>query len=197
MATNHERSTKTRQSLIAEARQLFAKQGYAATGTESILKATGMKRGALYHHFADKSVLFEAVYRQIYQEATQAIELALPKERQLFADQDVVHASMAWLRFVSKPEIRQIMLIDAPAALGSARWLALEKELGAASLHKSIEAAAATGMLQPGCSAEQLTNLVKGALSALALSAGLTQDDTFEAQHQEAVEALWRGFLRA
>ncbi len=197
MATNHERSTKTRQSLIAEARQLFAKQGYAATGTESILKATGMKRGALYHHFADKSVLFEAVYRQIYQEATQAIELALPKERQLFADQDVVHASMAWLSFVSQPEIRQIMLIDAPAALGAARWQALEKELGTASLHTSIEAAAATGMLQPGCSAEQLTTLVKGALSALALSAGLTQDDTFEAQHQEAVEALWRGFLRA
>jgi AcrR family transcriptional regulator len=193
MATNLERSTATQQSLIAEARKLFAFQGYAATGTESILQAAGVKRGALYHHFADKSALFEAVCRQICEEAAKSIELALPPEKQLNPKQELLQGSLAWLQFMLQPDIRQIMLIDAPTALGWVRWQTLEKDLGTASLQSGIEAAIASGDLKPACSAELLTTLMNGALNALALRAGAPNAPLTMAQCEQAVQALWEG----
>ena len=47
------RSEATRQRLVAAARTMFAERGYAGVGTEQIVQAAGMTRGALYHQFRD------------------------------------------------------------------------------------------------------------------------------------------------
>ncbi len=193
MATNSERSSATQQRLILEARRLFAMQGYAATGTEAILQAAGVKRGALYHHFADKSALFESVCKQLCEEAATAIEAAMPPNKQLSPQEELIEGSLAWLQFMLQPEIRQIMLLDAPTALGWARWQALEKDLGTASLQSGIEAAIASGDLKPACSADLLTTLMNGALNALALRAGAPDAPLTAEQCEQAVQALWQG----
>jgi AcrR family transcriptional regulator len=51
----------TRGQLIDVATRLFAEQGYEGTSIEAVLAAAGVSRGALYHHFAGKEALFEAV----------------------------------------------------------------------------------------------------------------------------------------
>ncbi len=191
MATNLERSSTTQQRLIFEARQLFATQGYAATSTDAILMASGVKRGALYHHFADKSVLFEAICKQICEEAAIAIDSALPAAEALSPKQELLQGSIAWLQFMLRPDIRQIMLIDAPATLGWQRWQALEKDLSTTSLQSGIAAAIHAGQLRPACSAELFTTLMNGALNALALRASDPQAPLKEVQWQEAVKALW------
>src|SRR5271156_1141865 len=71
----------TRQALVDAARSLFTSQGFAGTGTEEIVAAARVTRGALYHHFRDKTDLFRAVMEQIAREVAEqliAAELGRP-----------------------------------------------------------------------------------------------------------------------
>ncbi|WP_232006223.1 helix-turn-helix domain-containing protein [Mycobacterium sp. 852013-50091_SCH5140682] len=52
----------SRERLVAVATELFGEQGYHKTGTEEIVRRSGVTRGSLYHHFADKEALFEEVF---------------------------------------------------------------------------------------------------------------------------------------
>lgn len=45
------RTTTARDDAIASAADLFRRQGYAATGLEEVLAASGAPKGSFYHHF--------------------------------------------------------------------------------------------------------------------------------------------------
>lgn len=51
----------TRRDLIEAALELFAEKGYFGTSLRDIATAVGIRESAIYHHFADKAALFEAV----------------------------------------------------------------------------------------------------------------------------------------
>jgi AcrR family transcriptional regulator len=55
------RTTETRERIVEAARQLFFKQGYAATGVAEILKAAEANSGSLYHFFPSKEAVLVAV----------------------------------------------------------------------------------------------------------------------------------------
>src|SRR5262245_59871654 len=63
--TQAERAADTRKALVAAARPLFTSPGFADVALETIVRAAGVTRGALYHHFADKTELFAAVFEQV------------------------------------------------------------------------------------------------------------------------------------
>src|SRR5919201_3309176 len=71
--TQAERSEATRAALMTAARRLFARRGYAAVGTEELVRAARLTRGALYHHFGGKRELFEAVYAEVEQDLARRI----------------------------------------------------------------------------------------------------------------------------
>src|ERR1700746_3335493 len=54
-------SEATRAALLDEATVLFAERGYAGPSLEDVASASQVTRGAVYHHFASKQALFEAV----------------------------------------------------------------------------------------------------------------------------------------
>jgi len=52
---------RTRQRIIEAAAQLFVRKGFYGTSIADLAQATGLTKGALYHHFENKDALFFAV----------------------------------------------------------------------------------------------------------------------------------------
>jgi AcrR family transcriptional regulator len=156
------RSRATRAKLVDASRALFATRGYAAVGTEEVVRAAGVTRGALYHQFADKAALFEAVVEEVESETTQRIA-----EGALAAASDPLAALRAgarqFLEVCSDPEIERILLLDAPAVLGWERWREIGLRYGLGLVGGVLEAGMEAGAIarQP---VEPLAHLLIGAL---------------------------------
>ncbi|MGH2927861.1 MAG: TetR/AcrR family transcriptional regulator [Solirubrobacteraceae bacterium] len=120
--TQADRSAATREALITAARRLFAAQGFAEVATDAIATEAGVTRGALYHQFADKVALFDAVVDAV--EADIAARLAEQATAEGASDpvQGMRRAVRGWLEICVEPEIHRIALLDGPSVLGWARW---------------------------------------------------------------------------
>ena len=120
--TQADRSAATREALIAAARRLFAAQGFAEVATDAIATEAGVTRGALYHQFADKVALFDAVVDAV--EADIVARLAEQAAAAGVSDpvEGMRRAVRSWLEICVEPEIHRIALIDGPSVLGWARW---------------------------------------------------------------------------
>jgi AcrR family transcriptional regulator len=123
--TQADRSASTRDALVAAARRLFAEHGFAEVPTDAIAAAAGVTRGALYHQFADKTALFEAVLTAV--EADIARRLGAEAAAAGITDpvDAMRHAIRTWLDICVEPDIHRIALIDGPSILGWTHWRAV------------------------------------------------------------------------
>lgn len=188
--TKHtERSEATRAALIAAARPLFAREGYARVGTEEIVRAAGVTRGALYHHFRDKEDLFLAVFEQVEAEVTQRIA-----ERAIAGAGDPVAALLAgaemFLDVCAEPEIQQIILLDAPAVLGWEAWREVGQRYGLGLVQAALQAAIDAGQLDPQ-PVRPLAHVLLGALDEAAMLVARSDDPaTARAEVRETLARL-------
>jgi AcrR family transcriptional regulator len=184
--TQKERTESTREALIAAARPLFTERGYDNVGTEEIVRAAGVTRGALYHHFGDKASLLDAVYNRIEAESTERVaRIVLGSE--LHSPLEAMKAGIeAFLEECAQPELRQIALHDAPAVLGWERW----REIGAANglglIEASLAAAIEAEEIRP-VPVKPTAHLLMGALDEAAML--LARDERPEARG-EVTEVL-------
>jgi len=189
--TQAERSEATRAALIGAGRRLFAQRGYADVGTEEIVRAAGVTRGALYHHFDGKRELLAAVYEQI--EAEIAGRLGESVAPGAGALETLEAGAEMFLDQCLEPEVQQIVLLDAPAVLGWERW----REIGARYGLGLIEALLTAGMdageirRQP---IAPLAHALLGALDEIAMLVARAEDPALA--RAEAGETL-TGLLRA
>jgi TetR/AcrR family transcriptional repressor of nem operon len=56
-----DRGARTRERILAAAEPLVLRQGYAGTSLDDILGASGLTKGAFFHHFKDKSAFARAL----------------------------------------------------------------------------------------------------------------------------------------
>lgn len=112
------------------ARELFAKRGYAAVGTEEIVRRARVTRGALYHHFADKRDLFRAVHEQLEGELTDAIAAELAGAGTDDPVKALTTATRTFLDACTEPEIARITLLEAPSVLGWEEWRRIDEQYG-------------------------------------------------------------------
>lgn len=165
MSIREERAEATRTQLIDAAAGLFAEHGFAGVGTEDVVRAAGLTRGALYHHFADKRALFEAVHERQEEQLVAAIGQRMLEAR---GDADPLVVGMrAFLDACTEPAVLRIALLDAPTVLGWRRWREIDERYGLGLIMGALEAAMAAGVLR-GQDPRPLAHLVLAALGEAA-----------------------------
>jgi AcrR family transcriptional regulator len=183
-----QRSAATRAKLLAAARALFAQRGYADVGTEEIVRAAGVTRGALYHQFKDKEQLFEAVFEEVEGETTQRIA-----NEALGGATNAVSAlragARAFLEVCAEPDVERIVLLDAPAVLGWERWREIGLRHGLGLVAGTIQAGIDAGLIAPQ-PATPLAHVLIGALDESALFVARAEDP--DAARAEVVGILDR-----
>lgn len=188
--TQAERSESTQAALTVAARKLFAANGYAGVGTEEIVRAAGMTRGALYHHFKDKRELFEAVYVQVEKELAERIaQGALAANAESPGEAMRAGAEM-FLDACTEPDVQRIALLDGPSVLGWARWREIAAEHGLGLIEGSLQAAMEAGAIakQP---IRPLAHVLMGALDEAAMLIAQAEDPrTTRSEVGQTLDAL-------
>ena len=186
-----ENSAATRAALLRIARKFFAERGYADTATEEIVRRARVTRGALYHHFKDKQDLFRAVLHEeqlkVAAKCTEAAAKASDPWRALMA------ANEAFLEACLDPAVQQIVLIDAPAVLGSEGFRQSDESYYLAGLMAAIEAAIAANIIekQP---AEPLAHMIVGSMNEAArLIAHAADKKRARREVSESANRMWNG----
>jgi AcrR family transcriptional regulator len=191
--TRHDlRSQATRRQLVRSARALFGARGYAGVGTEEIVRAAGVTRGALYHQFRDKADLFAAVAEEVEAEIAERIAAGAGTAT------DPVEALRAGARVFldacAEPEVERIILLDAPAVLGWAAWRDLAGRYGLGLVQLGLRSAMDAGAIVPQPVAP-LAHILIGALDEAALYVAGAADPAAAREECAAIfDRIVRGF---
>ncbi|MCY4180139.1 MAG: TetR/AcrR family transcriptional regulator [Litoreibacter sp.] len=137
--TQAERRAETREALLSAARELFIKNGFADTGTPELVANAGVTRGALYHHFTDKTDVFRALAMQ----EAQAIGTLIDEKTRNIEDPEeaMIAGTLAYFDAMAVPGRAKLLLSDAPSILGHAEALELTKPEGSAELKDGLRQA--------------------------------------------------------
>lgn len=181
---------------MAAARRLFTEHGYDGVGTEEIVRAAGVTRGALYHHFGGKAELLEAVYERLEAESTERVarvvlgsELESPLEA-------MVAGVEAFLDECAEPELQRIALHDAPAVLGWDRWREIAAANGLGLIEASLTAAIEAGEIRP-LPVRPMAHLLLGALDEAAMLVARDNDPVARAEVTTVLLTLLESFAVA
>jgi len=154
-------------------------------GTEEIVRAAGVTRGALYHQFRDKAGLFAAVAEEVEAEIAERIAAGVAD-----VAVDPVAALQAgaglFLEACAEPEVERIILLDAPAVLGWEAWRDLAGRYGLGLVQFALMSAMDAGAIlrQP---VVPLAHALIGALDECALYVARAEDPPAARQECAAI----------
>ncbi|MFZ0079309.1 TetR/AcrR family transcriptional regulator [Trebonia sp.] len=183
----------TRDQLIEVATRLFAERGYEDASIEAVLSAAGVSRGALYHHFAGKDALFEAVVASVEQRVNIEMAAAIGAVRDPIA---VIRAgALAWIDLAGDPVIQRIMLTDAPAVLGWERWRTMDEGRTYGQARALLQAVSDAGQL-PAHLVGGFAHIILGAIDEMAVVIARAPDkEAALAEGRVAVDEMLRRLL--
>jgi AcrR family transcriptional regulator len=184
-----EQVAQTRAALVAAGRTLFGSRGFAATSVEDIAREARVTTGALYHHFRTKAAVFESVFEQLHGELLEASVAAAASANDAI---DLLAAGFgAFLDKMLEPEVQRIIITDAPAVLGLARFTELDERYAYAATVAALEAASESGALRVP-DPPTLARLLFGALTRAGLLIASSPDP---AATRDAVAATLRALI--
>jgi AcrR family transcriptional regulator len=173
--TQEERSAATRDALIAAARRLWGLRGYTEVGTPEITAAAGVTRGAMYHQFADKAALFREVVEAVERDVMARMATVVAGSGAVTPADAIRAAVDAWLEVSGDPEVRQLILLDAPSVLGWAEFRDVAQRYSLGMTEQLLTEAIRVGQLarQP---VRPLAHVLIGALDEAAMVIATADD---------------------
>ncbi|MEE6178229.1 TetR/AcrR family transcriptional regulator [Mycobacterium sp. 050134] len=187
--TQEERSAATRDALVAAARRLWGARGYAEVGTPEIASAAGVTRGAMYHQFADKAALFREVVEVVEQDVMARMGAVVAGSGATDPAEAIRAAVDAWLEVSADPEVRQLILLDAPSVLGWAAFRDVAQRYSLGMTEQLLTEAIRVGELA-GQPVRPLAHVLIGALDEAAMFIATAEDS--ERARRETSEVLHR-----
>jgi AcrR family transcriptional regulator len=192
--TQAQRTEETRGALISAGRELFSTRGYDDVGAEEIVRAAGLTRGALYHHFpSGKPALLEAIYERLEAESTQRVAHVV-LDSGMHSPLAAMKAGVAaFLDECAEPGFQRIVLHDAPAVLGWDRWREISASNGLGLIEASLVAAIEAGEIRP-LPVKPTAHLLLGALDEAAMLLVRSSDPAGRAEITTVLLALIDSF---
>lgn len=166
-------SEATRAALLVAATRRFGEHGFSGTALEDIAADIQATRGAIYHHFANKTALFEAVFERL---ETEAMELSASAAARAADPWAAAFAALdAFLDRCCDPVYGRLVWQEAPIALGWVRWQAAEAQFAYGLVEQLIKALVDGGDFdeQP---LETTTRLVFGMLGTAGMALAEASD---------------------
>jgi AcrR family transcriptional regulator len=188
MAKQAERRAATTEAVLKAGRRLFGEQGFAATTIDAIAEAARVAKGAVYHHFATKEAVFEAVFEQVSHDLVLEIDRAARTEKDVLAA--IVAGTQHYFAACAKGHTCQIILRDGPAVLGWERWREIDARHFGGKIPRALAAAMDAELIarQP---VEPLARLLLGAVTEAAVAcAGRSDVVKAGAEYSRAFKSL-------
>lgn len=184
-----DRRAETRGKLLEAARVLFLEFGFADTATPDIVRKAGVTRGALYHHFQDKTDLFRA----LAEDEAKAVADHIDQETRdvTDAEQAMLTGSNAFFDAMLVPGRVRLLMEEAPAVLGHSAAVALTRASGSDELRKGLLLALPEHAPEH---IDALTNLLSAAFDRAALEITYGGDPaTYKASMHHLVGDVLKG----
>jgi AcrR family transcriptional regulator len=189
---------QTRAALLTAAAQAFAEQGFTATSITQIAAAARVTKGAVYHHFSHKHILFEAVMHEYYEAAQQAIYDAIAKH-----PDDIWEGAMAALEATldvcADPVAGRLIYLEGPTGLGWQSWRESERRYTHHNVRQLLQGSIEAGIFPDDIPTDAMTQLISGMIT----HAGITLAETPNCQRacirrdlQVAIQHVLHGLKR-
>lgn len=193
--TQAQRTAETRARLLAAGRRLFAEHAFVDVSTQQLVEAAGVTRGALYHQFADKAALFEAVYEQVEEELVAEVAAAMAEGAPADTVEAMRYGARVFLDRCSAPDVQRIVLVNAPAVLGWERWREVGARYGLGVIEAMLGRAVDEGVLAPQ-PVKPTAHVLLGALDEAALYVSRAADpEAARRDMYEVCDRILRGLV--
>jgi len=135
----------TIEALLRAGRGQFGSRGFDAVSLEAIVAEARVTTGAIYHHFAGKKGLFQAVAEEIERELL-AIAAHVKDEDPW---QRTHKAFAALIEACAAPDVQRIIFLDAPRVIGPEAWRAIELKYAYGGMSTMLRQLIEAGVLHP------------------------------------------------
>lgn len=194
MATQSERREAARKAILDAARDLFGRLGIMNASVDEIAAKARVAKGAVYHYFDTKEAILETVFEEAC--ATLARQVAVAARSAPDALAAMSWGTRAYFKACAEGGTAQIVLRDAPAALGWERWRAIDERYFGHAIHQGIKEAIAQGLIEPQ-PIEPLARLVIGAINEGAVACAASENPVAEGRRLSvALQTLLEGLRK-
>ncbi|MGQ0832058.1 MAG: TetR/AcrR family transcriptional regulator [Microthrixaceae bacterium] len=161
-------------AITGAARACFVERGYEATTVEEIAERAARTKGAVYHHFADKTELFRHVFMEEQRTLAARVVASASSPDPVAA---LLNGVEIYLHHIAEqPDAAALTLIEAPKVLGWQEWRTCDDGPFRRELVATLTAIDTAGRLRGPTDVQALADALLGAITECARCVASSED---------------------